>query len=121
MVNDLNIPIEIIKCPIIREEFGLALSSRNKYLSEEGKKDALVLSKILQNIQACFFKGITNIDALKETAYSFLTDKHELEYLEILDGETLEEIENANKNSIALIACKVDGVRLIDNIYLGEG
>lgn len=121
MVNDLNIPIEIIKCPIVREESGLALSSRNKYLSEEGKKDALVLSKILQNIQACFFKGITNIDALKETAYSFLTDKHELEYLEILDGVTLEEIENANKNSIALIACKVDGVRLIDNIYLGEG
>ena len=120
MVNDLNIPIEIIKCPIVRETSGLALSSRNKYLSEEGKKDALVLSKILQNIQACFFKGITNIDALKETAYSFLTDKHELEYLEILDGETLEEIENADKNSIALIACKVDGVRLIDNVYLGE-
>ena len=120
MVNDLNIPIEIIKCPIVREASGLALSSRNKYLSEEGKKDALVLSKILQNIQACFFKGITNIDALKETAYSFLTDKHELEYLEILDGETLEEIENADKNSIALIACKVDGVRLIDNVYLGE-
>ena len=120
MVNDLNIPIEIIKCPIVREASGLALSSRNKYLSEEGKKDALVLSKILQNIQACFFKGITNIDALKETAYSFLTDKHELEYLEILDGETLEEIENVDKNSIALIACKVDGVRLIDNVYLGE-
>ena len=120
MVNDLNIPIEIIKCPIVREASGLALSSRNKYLSEEGKNDALVLSKILQNIQACFFKGITNIDALKETAYSFLTDKHELEYLEILDGETLEDIENANKNSIALIACKVDGVRLIDNVYLGE-
>ena len=120
MVNDLNIPIEIIKCPIVREVSGLALSSRNKYLSENGKKDALVLSKILQNIQACFFKGITNIDALKETAYSFLTDKHELEYLEILDGETLEEIENADKGSIALIACKVDGVRLIDNIYLGE-
>ena len=120
MVKDLNIPIEIIKCPIVREVSGLALSSRNKYLSENGKKDALVLSKILQNIQACFFKGITNIDALKETAYSFLTDKHELEYLEILDGETLEEIENADKGSIALIACKVDGVRLIDNIYLGE-
>ena len=120
MVGDLNIPIEIIKCPIIREDSGLALSSRNKYLSEEGKKDALVLSKILQNIQACFFKGITNIDALKETAYSFLTDKHELEYLEILDGETLEEIENASNNSIALIACRVENVRLIDNIYLGE-
>lgn len=120
MVKDLNIPIEIIKCPIVREESGLALSSRNKYLSEEGKKDALVLSKILSNIQACFRRGITDVEALKETAYSFLTEKHELEYLEILDSDTLEGITNANNNSIALIACKVDNVRLIDNVYLGE-
>lgn len=117
MVKDLNVPIEIVQCPIVREESGLALSSRNKYLSEEGKKDALVLSKILNNIKACYNKGITNIEVLKETAYSFLTEKHDLEYLEILDRETLEEIKNANNNSIALIACRVDGVRLIDNIY----
>ena len=117
MVKDLNVPIEIIQCPIVREESGLALSSRNKYLSEEGKKDALVLSKILNNIKACYNKGITNIEVLKETAYSFLTEKYDLEYLEILDRDTLEEIENANSNSIALIACRVDGVRLIDNIY----
>ena len=51
MVKDLNVPIEIIQCPIVREESGLALSSRNKYLSEEGKKDALVLSQILRNIK----------------------------------------------------------------------
>ena len=60
------------------------------------------------------------VKALKETAYSFLTEKHELEYLEILDSDTLEGIINANNNSIALIACKVDNVRLIDNVYLGE-
>ena len=120
MVKDLNIPIEIIRCPIIRESSGLALSSRNKYLSENGKKDALVLSKILNNIKSCFNKGITDIEALKETAYSFLTDKHDLEYLEIFDSETLEEIKNADKNSIALIACKVENVRLIDNVLLGE-
>ncbi len=120
MVKDLNVPIEIIQCPIIREESGLALSSRNKYLSEEGKKDALVLSQILKNIKACFQKGITDISALKETAYSYLTDKHDMEYLEILDRNTLEEKTNADKDSIALIACRVEGVRLIDNIYLGE-
>lgn len=120
MVKDLNVPIEIIQCPIVREESGLALSSRNKYLSEEGKKEALVLSQILKNIKACYQKGITDVSALKETAYSYLTDKHDMEYLEILDKNTLEEKPNANKDSIALIACRVEGVRLIDNIYLGE-
>ena len=120
MVRDLNVPIEIIQCPIVREDSGLALSSRNKYLSEEGKKDALVLSQILKNIKACFQKGITDVSALKETAYCYLTDKHDMEYLEILDKNTLEEKPNANKDSIALIACRVEGVRLIDNIYLGE-
>ena len=119
MVKDLNVPIEIIQCPIVREESGLALSSRNKYLSDDGKKEALVLSTILNNIKKCYQKGITDVSALKETAYSFLTDKHDMEYLEILDKNTLEEQEKANNESIALIACRVEGVRLIDNIYLG--
>ena len=118
MVKDLNVPIQIIQCPIIREESGLALSSRNKYLSEEGKKDALVLSKILNNIKTCYEKGITDVEALKETAYSFLTDKHDMEYLEIVDRDTLENKTKADDNSIALIACRVENVRLIDNIYL---
>lgn len=120
MVKDLNVPIEIIQCPIIREETGLALSSRNKYLSESGKKDALVLSKILNNIKACYNKGIKEVSVLKETAYSFLNEKHELEYLEILDKETLEEKKLADDNSIALIACRVENVRLIDNVYFKE-
>ncbi|MBE7710685.1 MAG: pantoate--beta-alanine ligase [Cyanobacteria bacterium SIG31] len=120
MVKDLNIPIEIIQCPIVREESGLALSSRNKYLSEQGKKDALVLNKILNNIKSCYKKGVTDIESLKETAYSFLTEKHELEYLEIYNCNDLEEQKEANDESIALIACRVDGVRLIDNIYFKE-
>ena len=120
MVNDLNVPINIIQCPIIREESGLALSSRNKYLTEQGKKDALVLSKILNNIRTCYSKGITDVSALKETAYSFLTEKHDMEYLEIVDRDTLENKTKADDNSIALIACRVENVRLIDNIYLKE-
>ena len=120
MVKDLNVPVEIIQCPIVREESGLALSSRNKYLSEEGKKDALVLSKILNNIKSCYKSNITDINALKETAYSFLTDKQDLEYLEILNRNTLEEQTKADKASIVLIACRVEGVRLIDNIYLED-
>ena len=117
-VKDLNFPIEIVSCPIVREESGLALSSRNKYLSEEGKKDALVLSKILMNIKNCYDKGITDINALKETAFSFLTKKHDMEYLEFVDKETLEDKTKADNNTLVLIACRVEGVRLIDNIIL---
>ncbi len=120
MVNDLNIPIKIVQCPIVREESGLALSSRNKYLTDVGKKDALALSKILNNIKLCYNKGVTNVGALKETSYSFLTDKHDLEYLEFVDKNTLEEKQEADNDTMALIACRVEGVRLIDNIYLGE-
>lgn len=117
-VKDLNFPIEIVSCPIVREKSGLALSSRNKYLSEEGKKDALVLSKILMNIKNCYDKGITDINALKETAFSFLTEKHDMEYLEFVDKETLEDKTKADNNTLVLIACRVEGVRLIDNIIL---
>ena len=117
-VKDLNFPIEIVSCPIVREESGLALSSRNKYLSEEGKKDALVLSKILMNIKKCYDKGITDINALKETAFSFLTEKHDMEYLEFVDKENIEDKTKADNNTLVLIACRVEGVRLIDNIIL---
>lgn len=120
MVKDLNIPVEIIPCPIVREESGLALSSRNKYLSDEDKQHALVLSKILNNIKNCYKKGITNVEALKETSYEFLNEHHELEYLEFMNESDLEEISEANDQTRVFIACKVGGVRLIDNILLGE-
>ena len=118
MVKDLNIPVEIIPCPIVREESGLAMSSRNKYLSEKDKEEALVLSEILNNIKSCYNKGIKDIEALKETAYQFLNDNHELEYLEFADSDTLEEKTVADNNTRVFIACKVAGVRLIDNILL---
>lgn len=120
MVKDLNIPVEIIPCPIVREESGLALSSRNKYLSDEDKKEALVLSKILNNINSCYKKGVTDVEALKETAYEFLNEHHELEYLEFMNQEDLEKVPQADNNTRVFIACKVGGVRLIDNILLGE-
>ena len=72
----------------------------------------------MNNIKSCYQKGITNVSALKETAYDFLTDKHDMEYLEIVDRDTLENKIKADDNSIALIACRVENVRLIDNIYL---
>lgn len=118
MVHDLNIPIEIIPCPIVREEAGLALSSRNKYLSVEDKEHALALSKILFNIKACYNKGITDVSALKETAYSYLNSHHELEYLEFRDENDLEEKTTADDNTRVFIAVKIGNVRLIDNILL---
>jgi len=120
MVNDLNVPVEIITCPIIRNSDGLALSSRNQYLSESGKKEALALNKILNNINNCYLKGITDIKALKETAFSFLNSHHELEYLEFFDSEDLSPKNQADSNTRIFIACRVDGIRLIDNIKLGE-
>lgn len=119
MVKDLNMPVEIIPCPIVREESGLALSSRNKYLSDEDKKEALALSKILFNIKACYDKGITDVKALTETAYSFLNVHHALEYLEFRDKENLEEKTVADDNTQVFIALKIGDVRLIDNILLG--
>lgn len=119
MVKDLNIPVEIISCPIVREEDGLAMSSRNKYLSEQDKQEALVLSKILFNIKACYQSGIVDVGALAETAYSFLNSNHQLEYLEFRDACDLEEKQVADENTIVFIALKIKDVRLIDNIALG--
>lgn len=118
MVKDLNIPVAIIPCPIVREESGLALSSRNKYLSDEDKVHALALSKILFNIKACYNKGITDVKALTETAYSYLNENHSLEYLEFRDADNLEEKLVADDNTIVFIALKIANVRLIDNIAL---
>ena len=100
MVKDLNIPVQIIPCPIVREESGLALSSRNKYLSDNDKKNALALSKILFNIKACYNNGITDVKALTETAYSYLNNNHSLEYLEFRDAENLEEKKTADDNTV---------------------
>ncbi len=118
MVRDLNIPVEIIPCPIVREPSGLALSSRNKYLTDGAKEDALALSKILFNIKACYDKGITDIESLKDTAFSFLNEHHNLEYLEFLDADTLDEKTVADANTRVFIAVKIGDVRLIDNIML---
>lgn len=122
MVKDLNIPVDIISCPIVRDENGLALSSRNKYLSgnfeQGGKKEALVLSKILNNIKLCYNKGISDVKSLSETALAFLNEHHELDYLEFVDKETLETKMVADDDTLVLIAAKVDNVRLIDNCFI---
>ena len=118
MVRDLNIPVEIISCPIVREESGLALSSRNKYLTEKGKENALVINRLLFNIKTCYNRGVTDVIALGETAYSFLNKNHSLEYLEFRDKDSLEEKRIADNNTVVFIAVRVENVRLIDNVEL---
>lgn len=118
MVKDLNIPVEIISCPIVRNENGLALSSRNQYLSEDTKKEALALNKILTNIKACYKKGITDTESLAETALAFLNNNLELEYLEFVDKDTLENQTVSDENTLVLIALRIDNVRLIDNCFI---
>lgn len=120
MVKDSNIPVEVVPCPIVREESGLALSSRNKYLSGEEKEYALALSKILFNIKSCYSRGIVDTGALAETAYAYLNEHHSLEYLEFLDADTLEEKQTADDNTRVFIAVKIGTVRLIDNILLSD-
>lgn len=118
MVYDLNIPVQIVSCPIVRDENGLALSSRNKYLSKDDKENALALSRILFNIKNCYKKGITDTKALSETAYAYLNEKHSLEYLEFRDEKNLDEKTTADDSTVVFIAIKISGVRLIDNISL---
>ena len=118
MAKDLNIPVDIVSCPIVRDENGLALSSRNKYLNEKEKEEALVLSKILFNIKSCYNKGITDVGALSETAFDFLNEYHELEYLEFVDKDTLETRAKADDNTLVLIALRINNVRLIDNCFM---
>ena len=118
VVRDLNIPVEIVPCPIVREESGLALSSRNKYLSEEGKQKALCLSRILNNIQELYANGITDTKKALDGAFTLLDKDAELEYLEFVDYETFEDVKTLKPNTLVAIAARVDGVRLIDNILL---
>lgn len=118
VVRDLNIDVEIIPCPIVREESGLALSSRNKYLSENGKQKALCLNKILKNIDELYRNGVVDIKKATDGAFALLPHDAELEYLEFVDYDTFEDVKSLKSNTLIALAVKIDGVRLIDNILI---
>ena len=119
MVKDLNLPVEIVPCPIVREESGLALSSRNSYLSLEGKEKALCLSKILNNAKKLYEnKNVTDFSIIQETAFSILPEGAELEYFEAVDLDTLAPVMELRKNVLMALAVRVEGVRLIDNLII---
>ena len=118
MVKDLNLDIEIVPCPIVRENDGLALSSRNTYLSADERKNALSISKSLFEIEKYYKQGITDTNVLFDTAISVLNKNIELEYIEFRDFETFEKVQTVSKNTLFAIAARVGKTRLIDNILL---
>lgn len=118
MVNDLNLDINIVPCPIVREDDGLALSSRNTYLSETERKNALTISKSLKQIKTLFEQGITDTKILLDTAVSILDKNLEVDYIEFRDFNTFEKVSNAKKNTLVAIAAKSGNTRLIDNEIL---
>jgi pantoate--beta-alanine ligase len=113
MVKDLNVNCEIIGCPIIREKDGLAVSSRNIYLSE---KERIIAPKIYLALQkASTMSGIKSLE-IKNTVEDYLKEDFELEYFKICDSLNLQEKEIAKTGNRALIAVKLGQTRLIDNI-----
>lgn len=118
MVNDLNIPVEIVSCPIIRDKDGLACSSRNAYLSVDERAKALTISKVLNNINEQYQSGIKSSQQLIENALPLLNKDIKLEYLEVLDADSLNQILIVKENTLVAIAAKVGNVRLIDNLLI---
>ncbi len=117
MVSDLNMNLEIIPCPIVREDDGLAVSSRNTYLSTDARAKAPTIYKALCHVRELIAKGITEKDILLDSAINILDKDIELEYLEIVDINTLMAPEKISLKNLILIAVKLNGVRLIDNIF----
>ena len=119
MIKDLNIDLTIVPCPIVRETDGLALSSRNTYLSKEERENALTISKALKEIGNLYNSGTVDTNILFDAGFSILNPNIDLEYLEFRDFETFEKIHTARKNTLVAIAAKSGKTRLIDNIILG--
>ncbi len=119
MVEVFNLPVKIVSCPIIREDDGLAMSSRNIHLTSVDRKNALVLYKSLSFIERNYQS--LSIEALIEEATAIIKNAEgvELEYLSIADRNTLKPVLEGYKGSaVALIAAKVGATRLIDNVLL---
>ena len=121
MVRDLNFPVEIIVAPLIREASGLALSSRNKYLSEEQKKDALSLSRALSMAKEIIEKEKLNgcAKAVQTMRDEITRCNGDIDYIECLDSNTLEEPAAETEELLIALAVKFGTTRLIDNILIG--
>ena len=121
MVKDLRLGSEIVVCPIVREADGLALSSRNIYLSAAERVQALTLSRAVRRVEALFAGGERNAKALTVAAFEIFAEEPTLrvDYIELVDWATLEPRTTAGKGDLFAVAVWVGTTRLIDNAILG--
>jgi pantoate--beta-alanine ligase len=122
MVRDLNMDLEIVGMPIVREADGLAMSSRNTKLDPGQRARALSLSKAIAAAKGAFRAGENSVAALTGTASAVIEGEGggEIDYLEFRDAETLEPLETADEKTLLALAVRFGSVRLIDNCILGE-
>jgi len=120
MVRDLNMPLEIVPFETVREPDGLAMSSRNAYLSAEERKAALVLSRSLGEAQAAFDSGERRAAAVQESAENLIKSEPlaQIDYVALRDAETLEPIDRIDRPAVLLLAVRIGSTRLIDNAVL---
>jgi pantoate--beta-alanine ligase len=120
MVRGLHFPVEIVACPIVRELDGLAMSSRNAYLSQEERGRALALQRSLRRAEAEFQSGQRIVAELISAALEVLASEPEvaLDYLEVVNPDTLESVERITQPALLALAARVGSTRLIDNALL---
>jgi pantoate--beta-alanine ligase len=122
MVNDLNIPIEVVVCPTVREEDGLALSSRNIYLNSEQRQAANVLNGSLVKARRVFESGQRDADILRAVVTDSIHEEPlaQLQYVSCADLETLVELNGIVERCLLSIAVNFGKTRLIDNLLIGD-
>lgn len=119
MVDDLNMDIEIIGCPIVREEDGLAKSSRNTYLSPEERKAALVLSQAVNIGIGMVKNGEKSSSVVTDAMKSHINSEPlaKIDYVKIVDAETMQQIETIDRPALCALAVYIGKTRLIDNFF----
>ncbi|KAB0671243.1 pantoate--beta-alanine ligase [Oryzomonas sagensis] len=122
MAADLNLPVQVVGMPIVREADGLALSSRNSYLSPAERQAALCLSRALARTRDRYAAGERSAAALKNEALAVIAQEPlaAIDYLEVRDGATLEPLQTVDSGTLVALAVKVGQTRLIDNTIVGE-
>jgi pantoate--beta-alanine ligase len=122
MVRDLNMDIKIVPFPTVREEGGLAMSSRNKYLSPEEREKGLLIYASMKKVDELFKNGERDTAILRKEAEKILSSKDgiDIEYINISDAETLTELVKIDSKAVLAIACRIGKTRLIDNSILTE-
>jgi pantoate--beta-alanine ligase len=120
MVRDLNFPVEIVRGPIVRESDGLAMSSRNKYLSAEQLRHALCLRRALDLVGAAVAGGERNVSRLRKSIMDLISPLPgvEIDYIEFVADDSLKPILEITDSALVALAVKFGKTRLIDNIVL---